>query len=98
MDEPSALQDAITRMVRVMLALNTAHQKDLADAMGLHASNVTRRMKHGGWTIEDLDAMARYFNVPIATFFEDPRALFDQQRLPSAWNDECTEFAEVTGG
>jgi transcriptional regulator with XRE-family HTH domain len=96
MEQTSELQDAITKVVRVLLVLSGGQQKDLAGALGVNASGITRRMKHGAWTIEDLDDMARFFNVPITTFFRDPRDLFEQGKRASGWIADSTEFAEVT--
>lgn len=98
MEPISERQDAITTVVRVLLALNGRQQKDLAAALGMNASGITRRMKHGTWAIEDLDPMAQFFDVPVSTFFRDPRDLFDQGKLPSAWNSDCSDLAEVTVG
>lgn len=85
-------------MVRVLMALHGRQQKDLAEALGVNASGITRRMARGIWTIEDLDGLARYFEVPIATFFEDPRERFEQGKPSSTWITDCAELAEVTVG
>ena len=96
MEPPSETQDAITRVVRVLLALRQGQQKDLVDVLGVNATGVTRRMKKGTWTIQDLDAMARYFGVPVATFFEDPRTHFDQDKPSTACITDFAELADVT--
>jgi hypothetical protein len=98
MNSRNDIQDGVTRMVRVLLALNGRLQKDLAEPLGVNVTGVSARMNKGIWTIEDLHAMAAFFDVPIATFFDDPRARFDQQKLTSGWNDASAEYAEVTGG
>jgi len=68
--EPSTIQDVVTTSVRVLLALTDRQQKDLAEVLQVNASGITRRMTRGTWSIEDLEALAKYFGVPIAAFFE----------------------------
>lgn len=84
--------------IKALMGMTGASQKDVGEALGIDQSRVSRRLRDGTWTIADVDALARYFEVPIATFFEDPRTRFDQGKRPSAWITECSELAEVTIG
>lgn len=70
-------QMGISTIVRVLLAARGMTQSDLADQLGLHKTQVGQSL-HGKrrWTIEDLEAMAEVFDVPVSRFFEDPEVLF----------------------
>jgi len=96
MKPPNEIQDGVTRMVRALLGANGRLQSDLAEVLGVHKTGVSTRMNKGGWTIEDLDAMAQFFEVPVATFFEDPRDLIKQGKWISPCIDGTAELADVT--
>lgn len=86
----------ISAMVRVQLALHGRLQNDLVDVLGVHKTSVSARMNRGTWTIQDLDAMSRFFDVPVATFFQDPSGMFEQGKWISPCIPESAELADVT--
>ncbi len=63
------------RTIRTLLANRDEKPDDLATALGMHRSKLFRRFEQGKWTAEELDALAKHFNVPIGVLFGDPSTL-----------------------
>lgn len=68
---PQTRSHRIAEIVRILLGVTGTNQKELAGPLGVSESQVSRRM-HGRWSAEDIDAVAEYFGVTVATFFEEP--------------------------
>jgi len=76
-DRSSASQERITTIVRLLLARFNLRQMDLAEALAVDSSTMTRIMQGTrAWKITDLEMMASFFAVPASMFFEDPDTLF----------------------
>ena len=85
----------ITRIVKSLLALSGRKQNDLAAAFDLSASGMSRKLSAGEWTVDDVDTLAQFFEVPLSTFFRDPEALYrptDQQEGLSICNDDTDQL------
>ena len=52
-------------------------RRELASQMGMPEVTVGQTLNGRRlWSIEDVETMARIFEVPVTRFFEDPEALF----------------------
>jgi transcriptional regulator with XRE-family HTH domain len=73
-NNPHPRHNQIAKIVKVLLAVRDLDQKDLASRFNGRGgtTSLSRSMNgHRKWTIEDLEEMASFFDVPVATFFED---------------------------
>lgn len=62
-------QQLVTEAVQLLMRLRGDKQRDLALALGIVRPAVTARLNNRSpWAIDDLDALAAYFDVPPATF------------------------------
>lgn len=87
--QPQHTLDNVTRMVRTLLAASDYSQAELAEAISMKPSGLTRRMKGDtSWQLKDIEAIAAYFDLPISVFFEDPRPLLglDLREFKSRWD------------
>lgn len=81
-EESLTPQDRITAIVRLLLARRGLRQMDLAEALTVNSSTMTRVMQGTRkWQVGDLEAMGRFFGVAPAVFFEHPDNLL---LLPAA--------------
>jgi hypothetical protein len=77
-----AVDDKVAGVVRVMSAYKNVTQNELCAATGIPVRTFIRRMKHGGgWTAAELSAMATYFEIPVAWFYEGPDFLITKSRF-----------------
>lgn len=76
MPAQSTRRTSISRIVKTILASRGEKQKSLAPILDCDESTVTRKMKNGHWTIDDLDAMAAHFDRPITVFFSNPDDIY----------------------
>jgi len=61
----------ITRVVKVMMALNGMDQQTLAAHIGKDATSITKIFRgQRRWAIDDLVKMAEVFDCPPGLFFE----------------------------
>jgi hypothetical protein len=66
---PTTAQQLVTEAVQLLMRLRGDKQRDLAVALGVVRPAVTARLNYRSpWAIDDLDALAAYFDVPPATF------------------------------
>lgn len=71
------LQTNVSRIVRALMGSRGMKQGDLAGILHVSRSGVTEKLSgRRKWSVDDLDAMGRFFDVSPATFFEEPEALF----------------------
>lgn len=70
----TAHRNSIATIVRVLMALDgIEHTSVLAAPMGVSQPTVSRRLAgHGAWSTDEIEGLAEFFDVPIATFFMDP--------------------------
>lgn len=61
-----ALEDPVRRAVRVLMAVEDETQADLTEATGIPKSTLIRRMRRGGWSVQELQALALHFRVEPA--------------------------------
>ena len=78
----------VGRMVAALLGASGAKQSHLAAAIGMDTGSMSRAINgRRHWTIDDLNALASFFDVPITRFFEDPdelsRQRIDAEQLPT---------------
>lgn len=74
--EKPIISESITRIVRMLLARDEMRLQDLADVLGYDAGTITRTVSgHREWKVTDLVILAEFFEVPVATFFQDPSNL-----------------------
>lgn len=76
------LQDNVSSIVRGLLGLRHMRQSDLAPVLGVTPSGVNEKLQgRRKWTLNDLDALAAFFDISPATFFDEPEALFKTGRF-----------------
>lgn len=64
------------RIARTLLAHQGRRQHELADVLGLDSGQVSRALRgQRRWTLDEIAAMAAFFDVGVATFFDDPDLL-----------------------
>lgn len=73
------LQANISRVVRGLMGLaGVAHQSDLAEVLGVSRSGVTEKLNGDRrWTVEDLQKLAKRFEVPVSVFYADPATVLN---------------------
>jgi transcriptional regulator with XRE-family HTH domain len=71
---PADLNANITRVLRYLMAdADGMSQSDVARSVGYDPTLISRSVKGiRPWKIEDVEALARLFDVPPAVFFEEP--------------------------
>lgn len=71
------LNSNITGVTRLLMAQRGGMtQTDLADALGVAKAVISRSFNGARpWKIDDVEALARYFDVSPALFFDDPDTL-----------------------
>lgn len=72
--EPPTIYDNITAVTRILMAFRGGMtQSDLARLMGVDKAVISKSFKgFRPWKIEDVEALADVFDVPITRFFEPP--------------------------
>lgn len=65
-------RNPISIIVKILMATDDVEQHQLADPAGISEATVSRRLKKGGWSAEELDGLAQFFDVPVGTFFRPP--------------------------
>ena len=71
---PAIDSDAlITMNVRMLLARDDVHVKDVEGAIGIKSSTFYRRFEAGCWRASEVARIALHFGVPIAALYVDPR-------------------------
>lgn len=83
----------VTAIVAIFLGVIRAKQKALMEPLGLSESQVSRKMKAGSWSVDDVADLAEFFGVPVSDFFEDPevirRRVLGVRELP--WMTTCPD-------
>lgn len=75
--QTNTLQERITIVVRLLLARYGMRQMDLAHALAVDNSTITRIFQgQRAWKVTDIEVMAALFGVPPNVFFEHPDSLF----------------------
>lgn len=73
--------DNVVRIVRTLLAHRGQQQADLATHLGMDSGTMSRALNgKRRWTIEDLVAVAEFFSISPALFFEDSESLISATR------------------
>lgn len=70
------LPQRMRRIIRGLAASRDETTAELAQALDMHESKLFRRFQAGKWTAEELDGLARHFEVSVAVFFGDPTEIF----------------------
>lgn len=75
--EPKPLiNENVSRIVNILLARDELRKQDLALGLDYDPGTITRAMQgKRSWTLDDLVAMAEFFEVPVSLFFEEPDSL-----------------------
>lgn len=91
------LQTNISRVVRGLMGLaGVAHQSDLAEVLGVSRSGVTEKLNGDRrWTVEDLQNLARRFDVPVSVFYADPVTVLHQ--LSTSGYKSATDLVVIDG-
>lgn len=73
MDEPKhAVTAGVSREIRGLLGKNQKSQKDLGKLLDLTQGSISNRLRgEVPWSIDELDLVAGYFDVPIMDLFAD---------------------------
>lgn len=60
----------IARVVNTVAAAHGETQRTVAAVVGCDPATITRRVRQGqgSWTAEDLEALAKHYDVPTPTF------------------------------
>lgn len=90
----STRRSDISRIIKTLLAFQGENQRSLAGVLDVDPSQITRKMKTGKWSIDDLDTLAEHFNRPITVFFVDPDTLFGGSDLGSSLSRWITGYAD----
>ena len=73
--QPTAHSSNVAEIVAMFLGAVGMKQKALTVPLGLSESQVSRKMKNGVWTVDDIAALAQFFGVAVSDFFEDPEVI-----------------------
>ncbi len=79
----------IPRVVRTLLVHQGKSKADLAAALGISPSVLSKKLgRHRGWTADEVAIMADFFGVSVIAFYEDPDRLvitirFRQDLVPA---------------
>lgn len=65
----------VAEIVAIFLGVTRLKQKSLMVPLGLSESQVSRKMKTGTWTVDEVDTLAQFFGVAVSDFFEDPEVI-----------------------
>lgn len=88
-------QDSISRIIKTLLTARAETQRDLCAVLDLSDAAVSRRLRSGEWSVDDLEALAQHFDVPVSTFFRDIADLLrdpsDQGKRQTIWEDVTRE-------
>ncbi len=90
------LPQRMRRTIRTLLAHREESADDLATALGMHRSKLFRRFEQGKWTAEELDSLAKHFDVPIGVLFGDPNALLSGIRPGRRASDHAGPGGEMS--
>lgn len=94
MESPQPTRSSnVTAVVAIFLGVIRAKQKALCEPLGLSESQVSRKMKSGVWTVDDVDRLAVFFGVAVSDFFEDPEVIRSRMlgSSPLPWITAPTE-------
>jgi antitoxin component HigA of HigAB toxin-antitoxin module len=81
----TVLEGVISRVVRVLMTLNEETQVDLAEVLGIKPQAVSDKMNGRiRWNIDDIERMARHYEVRSADFMRDPKELILRRRTAAA--------------
>lgn len=66
-------QQKVSRNVRALLAIRDLRVSDVSRALGVGTDAIYAKIKgHRGWTLDELEALARLFDVGVADLLRDP--------------------------
>ena len=66
----------VSEIVSIFLGVtHRGRQKALMAPLELSESQVSRKMKSGVWSVDDVDRLAAFFGVAVSDFFEDPEVI-----------------------
>jgi transcriptional regulator with XRE-family HTH domain len=65
-------RNPISAIVTILMAIDDIKQSQLAEPAGCSPATISRRLAGGGWSADELDGLARFFGVPVSTFFKSP--------------------------
>ncbi len=64
---------SVSSAIRAELARADLQQKDLADALGVHPSQVSARLKGAiDWRLSELQTVAALLNIPLSRLVAEP--------------------------
>jgi transcriptional regulator with XRE-family HTH domain len=79
-------------IVETLLSWRGRTRAELADHLGVHVSAISKAYKgKRRWTMDEVEMMAEFFDVPVTSFFDDPESLVKSRC--SSWTDQLELFA-----
>jgi len=97
MNNSSPTTATIIGELRALMARRRVTQGQLADVLGCSAQSVTRRMKGDkSFTIDELDTIAAYLDVPITAFFTSSDPAGDVTK--ASWTTAAQQPKRGPGG
>jgi transcriptional regulator with XRE-family HTH domain len=91
------MQSNITAVTRVLMALEGGMtQTELAQRLDVDKATISKSFKgFRRWQVDDIEGLARVFDVPVATFFDRPEDVL-RSRCSSADADPVYEQLSLT--
>jgi len=75
----STQSDNVARIVKTLLTHQNKSRGELAQCLGVHVSAVSKALNgKRAWDIDDIVAMADFFDTSPAIFFEDAETLIQR--------------------
>lgn len=95
------LQTDVSSVVRALLGLKGLHQADLAPVLRISSSGVNEKLRgKRRWTLEDVDALAKFFQCDPVDFLSGPDTFLRRRGNPDIsvqkW-DWTPSFVEAHG-
>lgn len=77
----NALSHTTAHTVAALMKLRNVKQADIARVLGIGQPQVSRRLAgRAPFTLDDLEKLARYLEVPVAQLLEPPALLVDEDQ------------------
>lgn len=92
----SSTPDPITGVVQVLSSYPKRTQAEVALGTGMPKRTLIRRMQHGGWTVEEVRSLARFFDVDVRVLLDGPDALFQAAGVRSTKSGWWADSRQLT--
>ena len=69
---PQGPRSAVSSEIRALMGRHRVSQTTLAEVCGMSQPSLSARLSGTvAWDVDDLDAIAKFFHIPVAGFFSD---------------------------